>query len=309
MLPIIKLKNLWFFISGTIIVVSIAAVAVWGLKFGIDFTGGSVQEIRWNVVRPDSAVVSAIYKDHGVASVEIQNSGANESFIYFQDIDASKHTEILNALRQKFVTASAPADKVLEEKSFSAIGPSIGAELQQKSLYAIVIVLLAIIIYIAWAFRKVSRPVASWKYGVAAVVALTHDVFIPIGVFSILGHFLGYQVDILFVTALLTVLGFSVHDTIVVFDRIRENLLKRNGEFEDIVNYSVNQTMTRSINTSLTVMVVLLSVYFLGGVSVRNFILTLIIGVFFGTYSSIFIASPVLVVWHNLAAAKNGIKR
>jgi preprotein translocase subunit SecF len=309
MLPIIKLKNLWFFISGTIIVVSIAAVAVWGLKFGIDFTGGSVQEIQWNVVRPDSVAVSAIYKDHGVPSVEIQNSGANESFIYFQDIDASKHTEILNALRQKFATSSVAADKVLEEKSFSAIGPSIGAELQQKSLYAIVVVLLAIIVYIAWAFRKVSRPVASWKYGVAAVIALMHDVFIPIGIFSILGHFLGYQIDILFVTALLTVLGFSVHDTIVVFDRIRENLLKRNGEFEDIVNYSVNQTITRSINTSLTVMVVLLCVYFLGGASVHNFILTLIIGVFFGTYSSIFIASPVLVVWHNLAAAKNRIKR
>jgi preprotein translocase subunit SecF len=299
MLPIIKYKSLFFFLSGTIIALSIVAVAVWGLKFGIDFTGGSIEEIQWNVARPDSSAIAAVYKDNGVASVEIQNSGDSETFARFQDIDEAKHAAILAALRQKFADAKTTADKVLEEKSFSAIGPSVGSEMQRKSLYAIVMVLLAIIIYVAWAFRKVSRPVASWKYGVAAVIALMHDVFIPIGIFSILGHFLGYQVDILFVTALLTVLGFSVHDTIVVFDRIRENLLKRQGEFEDIVNYSVNQTIIRSINTSFTVMLVLLAVYFLGGASVHNFILTLVIGVFFGTYSSIFIASPVLVVWHN----------
>jgi preprotein translocase subunit SecF len=304
MLPIIKYKSLFFFLSGTIIALSIVAVAVWGLKFGIDFTGGSIEEIQWNVARPDSSAIAAVYKDNGVASVEIQNSGDSETFARFQDIDETKHAAILAALRQKFADAKTTADKVLEEKSFSAIGPSVGSEMQRKSLYAIVMVLLAIIIYVAWAFRKVSRPVASWKYGVAAVIALMHDVFIPIGIFSILGHFLGYQVDILFVTALLTVLGFSVHDTIVVFDRIRENLLKRQGEFEDIVNYSVNQTIIRSINTSFTVMLVLLAVYFLGGASVHNFILTLIIGVFFGTYSSIFIASPVLVVWHNAKSKK-----
>ena len=192
----------------------------------------------------------------------------------------------------------------MTEKSFSSVGPTIGNELKQKSYYAIALVLLAIVIYIAWAFRRVSRPVASWKYGVAAIIALLHDVIIPTGVFSALGHFLGYEVDVLFVTALLTVLGFSVHDTIVVFDRIRENLLKREGSFEDIVNYSVNQTMTRSINTSATVMLVLLAVYFFGGESVRNFTLVLILGVFFGTYSSIFIASPILVVWHKLAGRK-----
>ncbi len=304
MLPIIKLKNLWFTISGILIVASVIAVAIWGLKFGIDFTGGSIQEIQWNIARPDSAAVSAIYKEHGVSSIEIQNSGTSESYARFQNIDENKHAEILNALREKFADAKTSADKVLTEKSFSSIGPSVGGEMQKKSLYAMVMVLLAIVIYIAWAFRKVSRPVASWKYGIAAVIALLHDVFIPIGVFSVLGHYLGYEINILFVTALLTVLGFSVHDTIVVFDRIRENLLKRNGEFEEIVNYSVTQTMARSINTSLTVMIVLLAVYFFGGVSVRNFVLTLIIGVFFGTYSSIFIASPVLVVWHRLGLKK-----
>jgi protein-export membrane protein SecF len=303
-MQVIKYRAVWFIVSGLLIASSIVSLFVWGLKFGIDFTGGSIQEISWSVPRPDSSLIAAVFKDQGFNDVEIQNSGVNETIQRFKDVSEDQHAKILGALETKFATKDITGTKVLEEKSFSSIGPSIGTELKTKSIYAIIMVLLAIILYVAWAFRRVSRPVASWKYGLAAVIALFHDVFIPIGFFSVLGHFFGYEVDILFVTALMTVLGFSVHDTIVVFDRIRENLLKRDGDFGDIVNYSVNQTFVRSINTSFTVMMVLLAVFFFGGASVHNFVLTLIIGVFFGTYSSIFIASPILVEWQKRGARK-----
>lgn len=303
-MQVIKYRVIWFIVSGVLIVSSIASLFVWGLKFGIDFTGGAIQEISWKVDRPEAAAIAAVFKEQGIDDAVIQNSGTDETLLRFKDVDETTHAKILTALENKFATKDLTGAKVLEEKSFSSIGPTIGNELKTKSIYAVFMVLAAIILYIAWAFRRVSRPVASWKYGLAAVVALMHDVFIPIGFFSVLGHFLGYEIDILFVTALLTVLGFSVHDTIVVFDRIRENLLKRDGQFDEIVNYSVNQTFTRSINTSLTVMVVLLAVFFFGGASVRNFVLTLIIGVFFGTYSSIFIASPILVEWQKAGSKK-----
>lgn len=189
---------------------------------------------------------------------------------------------------------------IVAEDSFESIGPTVGNELKQRSIYALAAVLIAIIFYIAWAFRKVSQPVASWKYGVVAVVALLHDVIVPAGVFAVLGHYGGVEIDVLFVTALLTILGFSVHDTIVVFDRTRENLARRsNGSFEDVVNTSVNQTIRRSINTSATAFLALLAMYLFGGEPIKHFVLALMIGIAIGTYSSIFIASPLLVVWNN----------
>lgn len=303
-MQVIKYRSAWFAISAVLIAASIVSLFAWGLKFGIDFTGGSISEISWKVSRPETSAISAVFKEQGIDDAIVQNAGNDSTIQRFKDVDEATHAKIISALQAKFATKDATGANVLEEKSFSSIGPTIGNEMKKKSLYAIFMVLAAIILYVAWAFRKVSRPVASWKYGVAAVIALVHDVFLPIGIFSFLGHYLGYEIDILFVTALLTVLGFSVHDTIVVFDRIRENLLKREGSFEDIVNYSVNQTFTRSIFTSLTVMLVLLAVYFFGGESTKNFVLTLIIGVFFGTYSSIFVASPILVVWHKMKEKK-----
>jgi len=304
MIQVIRSRAIWFTISGLLFAASIAALLIWGLKFGIDFTGGSIEEIHWNIERPSNDKIVEVFKKQGIDDVVIQNSGATDSILRFKELDEDKHKAIVDELKKDFGTSSVAADSALVEKSFSSIGPTIGNELKQKSYYAIALVLLAIVVYIAWAFRRVSRPVASWKYGISAIVALLHDVIIPVGIFSVLGHFLGYEVDVLFVTALLTVLGFSVHDTIVVFDRIRENLLKREGSFEEIVNYSVNQTFTRSINTSATVMLVLLAVFFFGGESVRNFTLVLILGVFFGTYSSIFIASPTLVVWQTLGKGR-----
>lgn len=192
-------------------------------------------------------------------------------------------------------------EEIVAENRYESIGPIVGQELRSKSIYAIIMVLLGIILYISWAFRKVSEPVSSWKYGLAAIIALIHDVVIPTGVFVILGKVAGVEIDILFVTALLTILGFSVNDTIVVFDRTRENLARVHGhsDFEGIVNKSVNQTMTRSIYTSATVFLVLLAIYIFGGGSIKNFTLTLMIGVVVGTYSSIFIASPLLVEWEH----------
>lgn len=185
----------------------------------------------------------------------------------------------------------------LEELRFDSVGPVIGQELKQKSITAMVIVLIAIVLYIAWTFRKVSKPVASWKYGITAIIALFHDVVITMGAFSILGKIYSIEVNTAFVAAILTVVGYSVNDTIVVFDRIRENLPKSDDNFENTVNSSVNQTITRSLNTSITTLIVLLSILFFGGSTIRDFILALSIGVFIGTYSSIFLASPILVVW------------
>ena len=194
------------------------------------------------------------------------------------------------------------------EKQFDSIGPTIGHELRVRSAIAVVLVILLIVLYVAWAFRKVSRPVPSWKYGIVTIVALLHDVILPAGFFAILGKWYGVEVDTLFVTAILTILGFSVHDTIVVFDRIRENLrnAKKEEQFEEIVNQSLLETITRSVNTSFTVLLALTAVFLFGGESVRFFSLTLIAGIIFGTYSSIFIASPLLVSWYHLTASKEG---
>jgi preprotein translocase subunit SecF len=209
----------------------------------------------------------------------------------FKSVDEARHQEILKHLGEKF-------DKV-EENRFESIGPTIGKELRRKATYAIVVVLICIILYIAWAFRKVSKPVASWKYGVIAVIALIHDVGIPIGLFAVLGRFFGVEVNSAFVAAILTILGYSVNDTIVVFDRVRENLIKSGGdydEFEKIVNESVNQTFARSINTTLTTLLALIAIFFWGGETIKYFALALIVGIGLGAYSSIFIASPLLVV-------------
>ena len=185
----------------------------------------------------------------------------------------------------------------VDELRFESVGPSIGQELKTKAVYAVVIALVAIILYIAWAFSKVSKPVASWKYGLTAIIALAHNIIIVLGVFAVLGRFFDVEVNTPFVAAILTILGYSVNDTIVVFDRIRENLPKSDEDFETTVNLSVNQSLSRSINTSATTLIVLLSVLFLGGATIQAFMLALSIGVFVGTYSSLFLASPLLVVW------------
>jgi len=209
----------------------------------------------------------------------------------FQETSEDTHQAVLAKLNQLAGSGG------LEELRFDSVGPSIGAELKRKAIYAIFFVLIAILFYITYAFRKVSKPIASWKYGSAAIIAMFHDAIITMGVFAVLGKFYGVEINTPFVAAILTVIGYSVHDTIVVFDRIRENLPRSDEDFEGTVNLSLNQTMVRSINTSLTVIFVLLAIIIFGGSSIRTFALALTVGIFIGTYSSIFVASPLLVIW------------
>jgi len=297
-MTIIGARKITYIISGTLSLLSIISLAVWGLKPGIDFTGGALMEVNFIQSRPSIEQISDILKGVGVANAIIQPSGERGVILRFRDVDEKTHQNIISSLKKQ---------GNLEEKQFNSIGPSIGQELRKNSIWAIILVLIMIIFYISWAFRSPpaggSRPIASWKYGIAAVVALIHDVSIPVGVFALLGHFYGIEVDTLFVTALLTILGFSVHDTIVVFDRIRENLKKFGSRenFEDVVEKSIRDTITRSINTSLTVLLVMLALYLFGGVSTKFFSLALLIGVFCGTYSSIFIASALLVTSYKLS--------
>ncbi len=230
----------------------------------------------------------------------------------FPHVDEKTHQAIVQTLSQLNV-GTQNGENILFigpqssfEKRFDTIGPTIGQELRSRSFSAIGLAVIAIILYIAWAFRHVAKPVNSWKYGTIAVFTLLHDIAIPIGVFSFLGHYKGVEVDTLFITALLTIMGFSVHDTIVVFDRIRENLrkLKLTEQFDTTVNRSVNETIVRSLNTSITVLLVLLAIYVWGGETIHYFALALIVGIIFGTYSSIFVASPLLVVWNNLQSKR-----
>lgn len=297
----VKNKNYFLIFSGILIVVSLVFVIMWGLKPGLDFTGGSLVEVNFKDQRPANQEIEDKLASL-VGKPSVIPVGEQGAIIKMKLIDEAQHQQVLSSLRE--LTGSTEINSIIE-KRFEMIGPTVSSDLRSKSFWAVFFVLLAIIIYIAFAFRKVSRSIQSWKYGVCAVLALFHDIIIPIGVFAALGHFMGIEVDTLFITALLTVLGFSVHDTIVVFDRIRENLYKFSREnFEEIVNRSINQTLTRSINTSLTVLLVLLATFFFGGESVKYFVLTLIIGVTFGTYSSIFIASPLLVTWNRLSHKK-----
>ena len=289
MFAIIPNKKIFLSASVTLVVLSVAAIMVLGLNFGIDFTGGSLWEVEFKNNRPSSQEIIAALSFHKMEDAVFQPVGARGLILKFRPINENTHESIKRDLNDF---------SPLEELRFESIGPTIGRELQKKSLKAVVYVLALIILYIAWAFRKVSKPVSSWKYGLVAIVALMHDVIIPTGIFAVLGRFYGVEIDAYFVTAILTILGFSVHDTIVVFDRIRENLKRHPGDdFSVIVNNSVNQTLARSINTSLTVFLVLLATYFLGGASTKNMALALLLGVFFGTYSSIFVASPLLDIW------------
>jgi len=288
MVNIIGKRKIYYTISGVFIVSSIAALALWGLTFGIDFKGGSILEVAYSDnKRPETNQIIDSLKPLKLNDLRVSPVGDNGVNFRFRETDEATHQEIIKILGVN-----------VEERRFSSIGPTIGTELKQKSIKAIIIVLLGISLYIAWAFRKVSRPLSSWRYGVATLVALFHDLVIPIGLFAFLGHFYGVEVGANFIVALLVILGFSVHDTIVVFDRIRENLKRYASlDFVPLVNQSVNETLVRSISTSFTVLLTLLALYVFGGESLRYFILALIVGIFFGTYSSIFIASPLLVSW------------
>jgi preprotein translocase subunit SecF len=297
MYQIIPKTKIWLAISTLLVVLSITALGMWKLKLGIDFTGGSLLEVAYPTERPNITQTEEKLAGLKLESLTVQPVGDKGQIIRFQQSSQEIHEATVKKLNELV-----PKGSAIEEIRFEAVGASVGKELQSKARTSIILVLIAISAYIAWAFRKVSRPVASWKYGLATLVALFHDVIIVLGFFSVLGHFQGVEINISFIAAVLTVLGFSVHDTIVVFDRLRENLPRSNDDFSGTVNTSVNQTLTRSINTSLTVLLVLLSITLFGGKSIHHFSLALLVGIFFGTYSSIFLASPLLVLWNGYKA-------
>lgn len=290
---VVNNRKIFYSISGILVVASFVSLAIWGVKPGIDFTGGSLIEVSYPDGRPDQATIAsqlAVIDPAASIRSSTTKDGQEEFIICMKPVSQEEKAKVFEAL-------SLDSAHKAVEKNFSSIGPVLGVEALRKSLVSIILVILAIVLFITFAFRKVAEPVSSWKYGLIAIVALVHDVIIPTGVFSILGHLAGYEVDTLFVTALLVVLGFSVHDTIVVFDRVRENLRHAVAKkpFSEIVGESISQTFTRSINTSLTTLIALVVLYIFGGSTTEHFSLALIIGIAAGTYSSIFIGSPLLV--------------
>jgi len=295
---IIKFRYLYFAISLVVIVPGIIALILWGLPLGIDFTGGSLLEVQFVSGQPPAiADVAALYGEMSTSQVEISNPvvqpvGTDSLSIRSKEMGDALKSQIVAALKERF---GGGQDVII--MNFTQVSAVIGQEIAVRAAGAVALAAFAILLYITYAFRGVQH---AFRYGTAAIIAMLHDVLVVVGVEAIIGHFLGWQADSLFLTALLTVIGFSVHDTIVVFDRIRENsnLYRRVG-YETIVNHSIVQTLDRSINTQLTVMITLLALALFGGASIRHFVVILLVGVFSGTYSSIFNASPILVVWEN----------
>lgn len=292
MFNFLKRYKLWFTVSAVVVAAAAVSLIVFGLNLGIDFKGGTLTQVRFEQNLPSNAEIKAALAEIGLPDAVIQPLEGASVIVRTGVQEKAEHDRMLQTLRDKFGS--------ITEEQFTSIGPVIGKELRSKALWQLILVSLGIIFYIAYAFRKVAKPVSSWRFGMAAIVALLHDLMIVLGVFSLLGRFSGVEVDSLFVTALLTVLGFSVHDTIVVFDRIRENLrLYQGDELFEIIRKSINETLVRSINTSATVILVLASLMLFGGDTIFYFVLALLVGIIVGTYSSIFIASPLLLVWHN----------
>ncbi|MBA2453131.1 MAG: protein translocase subunit SecF [Chloroflexia bacterium] len=288
MLDLVGKRNLWFIISAILLVPGIISLAVEGLNLGIDFTGGTAWEIQMS--QPVTTTeVREVLSANGFGDAVVQTSDDNTVIIRMSEIreGAAEKIAITEDLQTRFGE--------FEELSFTTVGPSVGTQIRNRSIYAVGLASIGVLLYIAWAFRNTNNPLL---YGICAIVAMLHDVLLVLGIFSILGWTLGVEVDALFVTAILTIIGFSVHDTIVVFDRIRENLANKMAPtFDETVNYSVVQTIVRSINTSLTVVLTLAALYLFGGESTRWFVMALLIGVVAGTYSSIFNAAQLLVAW------------
>lgn len=299
---IVGKKYLYFIISLVVIVPGIISLLLWGLRLSIDFTGGSRMEykVESGKLKVERSELEKTIQSQNIVVNSVQQS--EDSFIIrTKPLDQNVHEKVKTALEKKYSGA--------KEVSFQTIGPTIGNETTVNAIKAIVLSAVLIVLYIAWSFRQVPKPAASFRFGICAIAALIHDVLVVVGVFSLLGHFLGVEVDSLFVTALLTIIGFSVHDTIVVFDRIRENLRRMPFQaFATVVNDSILQTFARSLNTSLTVILVLFTLLLFGGESIRWFVVALLVGIASGTYSSIFNAAPLLVVWHEWSIKRSSAR-
>ena len=289
---IIKHRTFFFALTGAILVLAIGSIAWFGLPLGIDFTGGSLVEVSYTAQRPTLTILNKRVSAIPLGEIQLQNAGAHDIILRSRTLTPDEHIAVLSALSLKDAKAT--------ELSFTSVGPSLGSELARKALIALAVVVLTIVLYIAWAFRKVSKPVSSWVYGTIVVVILFHDILIPTGFFVLWAHITGAQAGSLFAVALMTILGYSVNDTIVIFDRVREHLAHdqkstTHEEFSQLVGKAINETMGRSINTSLTVALVLIALAIFGSPATFNFALVLLVGVIAGTYSSILLAAPLLV--------------
>lgn len=287
---IIGKRKLWYAISLLLVIPGIISLFMNGLKLGIDFNGGSLLELEGAT---DTVKVRQLAVDRGFKDITVTPTDQNRLMLRYRDPAPIEQHEANHQVLKEQLTANG-----MNEVRFDAVGPSVSRDITRNAILSILLASLAIVLYIAYAFRNAPPPVSPWSFGCCAIVALLHDALLLIGVFSILGQVADVEVDALFVTAVLTVIGFSVHDTIVVFDRIRENLRRRKGSLSEVVNASILETFARSLNTSVTVLITLLALYLFGGESIRLFVLALLLGIASGTYSSIFNASPMLVDWH-----------
>jgi len=288
----LKYSKAYFIFSGILILASAASLFYFGLKPGIDFTGGSILEVEYGELRPSNQEIRDALAGLDLGEFSVQPADENGLILRMKEIQEETHQEIIARLGEL---------GSLEELRFESIGPVIGKELKEKTGMVVILSLIAIMLYIAAAFRRLSFPAKSWQYGLVSLAALLHDALIPLGVFSLLGRFYEIQITIPVVVAILTVLGYSINNTVVVFDRIRENLSKKVGkDYQETVDVSLSQTLARSINTSITTLFVLVAIFFFGGETLKYFSLMLILGIVAGTYSSLFLASPLLVAWLRL---------
>lgn len=295
---IVTYRKFFLSLSSLLVLLSVAAIFRFGMKPGIDFTGGSVLQVEYEV-RPDVEQLKQAVENLNFGSALVQPAGEKDLIVRTKSLSEAERQALL-------ATLSSGGTVPMTQKKFDSIGPTVGKELRTKSVWAISLVIILIVLYVTFAFRKVSYPVSSWKYGLATILALAHDVIVPTGFFVIYNYYVGGEIDVLFVTAILTIVGFSVHDTIVVFDRIRENLRNAGSktDFTHTVGQSLNQTIGRSINTSLSVILVLFVLYFIGGESTQDFSLLIAVGIILGTYSSICLASPLLILLKELQDRK-----
>lgn len=288
-----KFKWIYFLVSLLIVIPGTFYLFRYGLKLSIDFTGGTLLEIQ-SQSPVEASQIQDIATEQGIEIVSLQQSEENTFLVRSKEISQEQN--------EKFKARLSQIGQGIDEKRFETVGPVIGSELTRKAFLAVIIASVFIVVYIAWSFREIPKPYSPWKFGASAVLALLHDVLVLVGLFAILGHHFDVEIDALFITAMLTVIGFSVHDTIVVFDRVRENLPRLSKvPFEQVVDFSLTETLTRSLNTSVTVALTLTALLLFGGETIRWFVVALLVGIVSGTYSSIFNASPILVLWESRA--------
>ena len=295
MVRIIQQRKYAYAFSLTVTLLSVAALVLWGLRFGIDFKGGTLLEVQFAVEpTPEVRQVTDALEPLGLQSLTVQPTENHAVLLRYLSSDENANDQVLEKLKG--------LDSEVKQLRTNFIGGSVSGQIKKNAVAGIILAVIGIALYIAWAFRRVSAPVTSWEYGLGAIIALGHDILVTIGVFAVLGKFYGIEVGVPFIAALLTILGYSVNDTIVVYDRIRENLLREHGktDFEETVNRSLNQTLGRSVNTSMTVIITLLAITIFGGESIRYFSLAILVGVTFGTYSSIYVASALLVTRYKM---------